>query len=168
MILQKRENNGTEKIGLVTPTPGLLMHTHASLGLHMMLTPEISTTDDRLAPIHHHGIISHDVRCTKLKCFTSLYLLKVNLNNMRRFIDNALQWRHNEGDGISHHRRLQCLLNCWFRRTSKNTSKLRVSGLCAGNSSVTSEFPAQKTSNSEYISIWWRHHGTVENENEFI
>ena len=30
--------------------------------------------------------------------------------------------------------------------------------LCAGNSPVTGEFPAQKTSNAENASIWWRHH----------
>ena len=46
-----------------------------------------------------------------------------------------------------------------FRRRSKKTSKLRVTGLCAGNSSVTGEFPAQKTSNAENVSIWWRRHG---------
>ena len=40
----------------------------------------------------------------------------------------------------------------------KKTSKLRVTGLCAGNSLVTGEFPAQVASNAENISIWWRHH----------
>ena len=30
-----------------------------------------------------------------------------------------------------------------------NTSKLRVSGLCAGNSPVTGEFPAQRASDAE-------------------
>ena len=30
-----------------------------------------------------------------------------------------LQWRHNEHDGISTHRRLHCLLNCLFRCRSK-------------------------------------------------
>ena len=29
--------------------------------------------------------------------------------------------------------------------------------LCEGNGPVTSEFPAQMTSNSENVSIWWRH-----------
>ena len=47
----------------------------------------------------------------------------------------------------------------FFRRISKKTSKLRVTGLCAGNSSVTGEFPAQMVSNAENLSIWWRHHG---------
>ena len=50
-----------------------------------------------------------------------------------------------------------CLLNCLFRRRSKKTAKLRVTGLTAGNSPVTGEFPAQKTSNAENVSIWWRH-----------
>ena len=36
-----------------------------------------------------------------------------------------------------------CLLNRPFRRRSKKTSKLRVTGLCVGNSPVTGEFPAQ-------------------------
>ena len=44
----------------------------------------------------------------------------------------ALQWRHNEHNGVSNHRRLRCLLSCSFRRRSKKTSKLRVIGLCAG------------------------------------
>ena len=26
----------------------------------------------------------------------------------------TLQWRHNERDGVSNHRRLHCFLNCWF------------------------------------------------------
>ena len=36
---------------------------------------------------------------------------------------------------------------------SKKTSKLRVTGLCAGNSPVTGEFPAQMASNAENLSI---------------
>ena len=32
--------------------------------------------------------------------------------------------------------------------------------LCAGNSPVTGEFPAQRASyNAENVSVWWRHHG---------
>ena len=48
--------------------------------------------------------------------------------------------------------------NRLFRRRSKKTSKLRVTGLCAGNSLGTGEFPAQMTSYVENVSIWWRHH----------
>ena len=59
---------------------------------------------------------------------------------------------------ISNHQPYDCLLNRLSRRRSKKTSKLRVTGLCAGNSSVTGEFLAQMTSNAENVSIWWRHH----------
>ena len=45
-----------------------------------------------------------------------------------------------------------------FRRRSKKTPKVRVTGLCEGNSPGTSEFPAQMASYAEYVSIWWRHH----------
>ena len=42
-------------------------------------------------------------------------------------------------------------LTVYSRRISKETPKLRVTGLCEGNSPVTS--------NAEKVSIWWRHHG---------
>ena len=41
---------------------------------------------------------------------------------------------------------------------TKNTSKLRVIGLCVENSPVTGEFPAQMASNAENVFIWWRYH----------
>ena len=69
-----------------------------------------------------------------------------------------LQWRHNERDSVSNHQLHDCLLNRWIWHRSKKTSKLRVTGLCAGNPPVTGEFPAQRASNAEYVSIWWRHH----------
>ena len=51
-----------------------------------------------------------------------------------------------------------CLLNLLFRCRSKKTSELRITGLCAGNPSVTGEFPAQMGSNMENVSIRWHHH----------
>ena len=45
-----------------------------------------------------------------------------------------LQWRHNDHDRVSNHQPHGCLLNRLFRRISKKTSKLRVTGLCVGNS----------------------------------
>ena len=49
----------------------------------------------------------------------------------------------------------------YSRLRSKKTSKLRVAGLWEGNSPVIGEFPAQKASNAENVSIWWRHHDQV-------
>ena len=74
---------------------------------------------------------------------------------------SSLQWRHGEHDGVSNHQPHDCLLNHLIRCRSKKTSKLRVTGLCEGNSPVTGEFPAQRASNAENVSIWWRHHGVV-------
>ena len=69
-----------------------------------------------------------------------------------------LLWRHNGRGGVCDHQPHDCLLNRLFRRRSKYTSKLRVTGLWVGNSPETGEFPAQMASNAENVSIWWRHH----------
>ena len=69
-----------------------------------------------------------------------------------------LQWRHTDHGSVSNHQPHGCLLNRLFRRRSKKTSKLPVTGLCAWNSPGTGEFPAQMASNAENVSIWWRHH----------
>ena len=73
----------------------------------------------------------------------------------------SLQWRHNGRDSVSNRQPNNCLLYRLFRRRSKKTSKLRATGLCAGNSPGTCEFPAQMASNAENVSIWWRHHDTA-------
>ena len=70
----------------------------------------------------------------------------------------SLHWRHNELDGLSDHQSHDCLLKRLFRHRSKKTPKLRVTGLSEGNSPGTGEFPAQKASNAENVSISWRHH----------
>ena len=70
----------------------------------------------------------------------------------------TLLWRHNESDDVWNHQHLDCLLNCLFRRRPNKTPKLRVTGLCEGNSPVTGEFPAQRASDAENDFIWWRHH----------
>ena len=72
-----------------------------------------------------------------------------------------LRWRHNGRDSVSNRQPHDCLLNRLFRRRSKKTSKLRVTGLCAGNSPGTGEFPAQMASNVENVSIWWRYHANI-------
>ena len=89
-------------------------------------------------------------------------------NNPKYFLTNCwgylkpcmkLQWRQNEHGGVSNHHPQDCLFNRLFRRRSKKTSKLRVTSLLCGNSPVTGEYPAQRASNAENVSIWWRHHG---------
>ena len=61
----------------------------------------------------------------------------------------TLQWHHYGRDSVSNHQPPDCLLNPLFRRRSKKTPKLRVTGLWVGNSPRTGEFPAQMVSNAE-------------------
>ena len=75
-----------------------------------------------------------------------------------KILNFLLQWRHNGRDSVSNHQPRECLVNRLIRCRSKKTSKLRVTGLCAGNSLETGEFPAQRASNAENVFIWWRHH----------
>ena len=84
--------------------------------------------------------------------------LGIKLGRVSTELQMVLRWRHNERDGVLNHQPHDCLLNRLLRCRSKETSKLRVTGLCAGKSPVTGEFPAQRASNAENVSIWWRHH----------
>ena len=61
-------------------------------------------------------------------------LAKVNTTVSLKSNFSTLQLPHNERDGVSNHQPDDCLLYRLFRRRSKKTSKLRVTGLCAGNS----------------------------------
>ena len=98
------------------------------------------------------------VNCFVLFCFSS------NQRWFRRFDLNNGLVRNHYIDVITSTMTSQItsltivLLNRLFRRRSKKTSKLCVTGLCAGNSPVTGEFPAQRASNADNGSIWWHHH----------
>ena len=72
-----------------------------------------------------------------------------------------LQWRHNRCDSVPNHPEPHdCSVSRLFKRKSKKTPKLRVTGLCEGNSPVSGEFPEQMANYAENVSIWWRHHAT--------
>ena len=96
---------------------------------------------------------------TKLASWISVFSVWVPNKVITMKLD-ILQWRHNERDGVTNHQRIHCLFNRLFRRRSKKTSKLRVTGFCEGNSPVIGEFPTQRASrpNAENYSSWWRHH----------
>ena len=66
---------------------------------------------------------------------------------------NSLQWRHNEHDGVSSHRPHDCFLKDLFRRRSDAASKLGVTGLSAGNSPLTGEFPAKRATQRTHNAI---------------
>ena len=65
--------------------------------------------------------------------------------------DTTLQWRNNGLESVSNHQPCHCSLSRLLGRISRKTSKLRVTGLCAGNSPVPDEFPAQMASYAEMV-----------------
>ena len=104
------------------------------------------TLDDRyITPMSHRRISS--INRTKSQ-HVNVSRLDLHLSiEVRWWVENgdvdgaaptgvlySLRWRHNDQAGVSNHQPRGCLLNRWFRRRSKKTSKLRVTGLCAGNS----------------------------------
>ena len=103
--------------------------------------------------IEYHGV--NFTKSTKI-CQSTFYLLRYM--PLKYVMFYTLRWRHNDHAGVSNHQPPGCLLNRLFRRKSKKTSKLRVTGLCAGNSPGTGEFSAQMARYAENVSIWWRHH----------
>ena len=130
--------------------------------------------NDVTGPLECHGIIRRQRNCNKNKSGlyistgpaggTALLGVKTSAGSAMTICGSntysALQWRHNGRDSVSNHQPLVSLLSRLFRRRTKKTSRLRVTGLCAGNSPTTGEFPAQMASNAENVSIWWRYHGT--------
>ena len=61
----------------------------------------------------------------------------------------SLQWRYNGRDCVSDHQSHHCLLNRLFRCWSKKTPG-------------ADQFPAQMAHNAENVSIWWRHHVSLD------
>ena len=106
-------------------------------------------------------VIYRRPECNSMIHFSNKWHLKLNELFCPFALIFALQWRHNGRDSVSNHQPHDCLLKGVFRRRSKKAWKLRVTGLCAGKSPGTGEFPAQMASNAENVSIWWRHHGDV-------
>ena len=101
----------------------------------------------------NHIFNSH---CQLSNLYLLIYIMSCHYHGIKPIC--TLQWCHNEHNAISNHQHLKCILNRLFRHRSKRTSNLRVTGLCEGNSTVTAEFPSQRASNVQNVSIWWGHH----------
>ena len=70
-------------------------------------------------------------------------------------ISVALQWRHNERDGLSVHQCLHCSLNCCFRHRPKKTSKLRVTRLARPVTRKMFPFDDVIMVMSKLLTCWW-------------
>ena len=153
-MVKNREINGTEKIALVTPTPG---QSHQLFYFKLFLNQSTGFWESFHTPI----------RNSSLKSRKTWFFVNYGFNDAVNLVPKLWRWRHNDHAGVSNHQPHGCLLNRLFRRKSKKTSKLRITGLCAGNSPGTGEFPAQMASYAENVSIWWRHHAATRMSKRF-
>ena len=77
--------------------------------------------------------IALDVNTSETRCLKSI--------SAALLTRTALHWYHNDHSGVSNHQPHGCLLNRLFRRRSKKTSKLHVTGLCVENSPGPVNYP---------------------------
>ena len=112
---------------------------------------------DNLSLVHHIDLVISIYEYGYCNIIHVDKYLSTHCTEYQWISNDSLQWRHNGGDSVSNHQPQDCLLSRLFRRRSKKTAKLCVTGLSAVNSPVTDEFTTQMASNAENVSIWWRH-----------
>ena len=120
-------------------------------GIHPLLCIQVSLNWKKNI-IDHNLICFCCTTCRKPITFDSLWL---NFTFYAFCTDTpwlTWQWRHNESYDFSN---LECLLNRLFRRRSKKTSNLCVTGFGEGN--PPADYPHKRPSFAENVSIWWRH-----------
>ena len=124
------------------------------------------------AQVHRHVITWCQLKafpCSALfKSFMLSHHIKVDIRvhmNIRRALrsssslivsvkqSDTLQWRHNDHGGVSNHQH-QAFMHALNKENIKAPRHWPLGGEFTG----TGEFRAQRTSNAENVSIWWRHH----------
>ena len=91
--------------------------------------------------LHIHTIIPTLVQLRLDHKEGLMHTPQAQIKQLERGSDDSLLWRHNDHDSVSNHQPHGCLISRLFRHRSKKTSKLRVTGLCAGNSPGPVNFP---------------------------
>ena len=118
-----------------------------------------------------HNLIVHP-GSPRLKWFSRIVernngndILTVSVLNMKQYLARftclayyqphpatSLQWRHNECDGLSNHRRFDCLFHAQIKENIKAPRHKPLWG------EFTGDRPTRRASNAKNVSIWWRHH----------
>ena len=73
---------------------------------------------------------------------------KVCCHGLVQVYISTLRWRHYGRDGVSNHQPHDCLLNRLFRRRSKKTSKLRVTGHLMTSSDIGRKLPCHESTSA--------------------
>ena len=105
------------------------------MGQNGSIEPEKTWINPVVVELHHppkHWVCNRNSR-NDLKDHCSYHCTSTDQDSSIE-LGTTLQWTHNDHSGVSNHQSHGCLLNRLFRRRSKKTSKLRVTGHCAGNS----------------------------------
>ena len=63
----------------------------------------------------------------------------------------------NDRHGVSNYWPIECLFSSLLRLIKKKHQRSALLSLCEGNPPESGGFPAQRGSNAESASIWWRH-----------
>ena len=112
-----------------TVTPwGLVTHIRQSAGTSLFHAMDTKVSDLCLIDVDPRRISQHNPPNITVLCLENYYGITPNHPG------SSLHWRHNDHDGVSNHQPHHWLLNRLYRRRSRKTSKLRVTGLCVGNS----------------------------------
>ena len=119
-----------ELISLFMPTPFL-----ASTPLASSILTNIEALWIKRAMYHYRATDRSNVSRPYEEITVNFFSAWMGIVAHRSYFQtHSLQWHHNGHDSVSNHHPHDCLLNRLFRRRSKKTSKLRVTGLCVGNS----------------------------------
>ena len=104
-----------------------------------------------------HALILMLVLVIAVSARSNLY---ISLQHCRSGSETTSQWRHNEGNSVLNHRRLDCVFNHLVRRRSKKIKSPPHWPLWP------LWIPSQ--SNAEKVSIWCRHHEHLHDWNMVI
>ena len=103
-------------------------------------------------------IISHESHCEKCIFILQNDTLRNSCKIDSCLLRFSLQWRHNVCDGVSNLQPRDCSLNRLFKAQIKEIFKALRHWPWWGEFTGDLWIPAQRASNAENVSIWWRHH----------
>ena len=108
-----------------------------------------------------HTVISLDMILTTIFGYIQRYLQLYRFYRREgeiRGVFWSLQWRRNDRDVVSN-TSFKIVYSVVYSSADQRKPQSSASlAFCEGKSPATGEFPSQRASNAENVSIWWRNH----------